>query len=166
MVIKNFTFVPDDPDLDNARPGSPHPFFSKISWGSSSSDAYCSKCIHSLTSIYNSRTLSTLIPDNRVRTGAGAEAQAAAEDRIEMQIFAHHTEQQDIDDKEVAPGFLANVLAFLKKIRKIRSPPSHYFGEEDHFGHIHLQRFSMGELQVATENFSPDNILGRGVFGK
>lgn len=42
MVFNYFSFIPGDPD---ARPGSPHHFFSQISSASSSPDASCGNCI-------------------------------------------------------------------------------------------------------------------------
>ncbi|OWM88919.1 hypothetical protein CDL15_Pgr020873 [Punica granatum] len=42
MVFKSLTFNPNDPDLVNARPGSPSPFFYLMSRSaSSSSDVWC-----------------------------------------------------------------------------------------------------------------------------
>ncbi|KAK6143724.1 hypothetical protein DH2020_024072 [Rehmannia glutinosa] len=51
-----------------------------------------------------------------------------------------------------------------------RKPHDHFFdvpAEEDPEVHLgQLKRFSLRELQVATDNFSIRNILGRGGFGK
>ncbi|KAE8672761.1 BRASSINOSTEROID INSENSITIVE 1-associated receptor kinase 1 [Hibiscus syriacus] len=60
----------------------------------------------------------------------------------------------------------AIVLALWRK----RTPQDHFFdvpAEEDPEVHLgQLKRFSLRELQVATDNFSNRHILGRGGFGK
>ncbi|XP_047319665.1 BRASSINOSTEROID INSENSITIVE 1-associated receptor kinase 1-like [Impatiens glandulifera] len=60
----------------------------------------------------------------------------------------------------------AIALAYWRK----RKPQDHFFdvpAEEDPEVHLgQLKRFSLRELIVATDNFSPKHILGRGGFGK
>lgn len=60
----------------------------------------------------------------------------------------------------------AIVLAWWRR----RKPQEHFFdvpAEEDPEVHLgQLKRFSLRELQVATDNFSNKHILGRGGFGK
>ncbi|KAG0470119.1 hypothetical protein HPP92_016819 [Vanilla planifolia] len=64
--------------------------------------------------------------------------------------------------------FAAPAIAFAWWSR--RKPQEHFFdvpAEEDPEVHLgQLKRFSLRELQVATDSFSPKNILGRGGFGK
>ncbi|VFQ80172.1 unnamed protein product [Cuscuta campestris] len=64
--------------------------------------------------------------------------------------------------------FSAPALAFAWWRR--RKPPDFFFdvpAEEDPEVHLgQLKRFSLRELQVATDSFSNKNILGRGGFGK
>ncbi|KAI3448277.1 hypothetical protein Pfo_004942 [Paulownia fortunei] len=60
----------------------------------------------------------------------------------------------------------AIALAWFRR----RKPQDHFFdvpAEEDPEVHLgQLKRFSLRELQVASDNFSNKNILGRGGFGK
>ncbi|XP_020580995.1 LRR receptor kinase BAK1 [Phalaenopsis equestris] len=64
--------------------------------------------------------------------------------------------------------FAAPAIAFAWWRR--RKPQDRFFdvpAEEDPEVHLgQLKRFSLRELQVATDSFSPKNILGRGGFGK
>ncbi|CAN6543120.1 unnamed protein product [Malus baccata var. baccata] len=63
-------------------------------------------------------------------------------------------------------GALAIAFAYCRR----RKPQDHFFNEpaeEDPEVHLRqLKRFSLRELQVATDTFSDKNILGRGGFGK
>ncbi|OWM73299.1 hypothetical protein CDL15_Pgr001413 [Punica granatum] len=61
MVLKSFTFIPDDLDLLNARPGSPHPFFYQISSASSSPDTRV-RSVGSLSTDY-----ATIVPIKKRR---------------------------------------------------------------------------------------------------
>ncbi|XP_023750652.1 BRASSINOSTEROID INSENSITIVE 1-associated receptor kinase 1 [Lactuca sativa] len=60
----------------------------------------------------------------------------------------------------------AIVLAYYRR----RKPQDHFFdvpAEEDPEVHLgQLKRFSLRELQVATDSFSNNNVLGKGGFGK
>nr|GEW50786.1 brassinosteroid insensitive 1-associated receptor kinase 1-like [Tanacetum cinerariifolium] len=64
--------------------------------------------------------------------------------------------------------FVGPAIAFIFWRR--RKPQDHFFdvpAEEDPEVHLgQLKRFSLRELQVATDSFSNKNILGRGGFGK
>ncbi|XP_062177462.1 BRASSINOSTEROID INSENSITIVE 1-associated receptor kinase 1-like [Alnus glutinosa] len=64
--------------------------------------------------------------------------------------------------------FAAPAIALVMWRRK--KPQDHFFdvpAEEDPEVHLgQLKRFSLRELQVASDNFSNKNILGRGGFGK
>ncbi|XP_059445465.1 BRASSINOSTEROID INSENSITIVE 1-associated receptor kinase 1-like [Corylus avellana] len=64
--------------------------------------------------------------------------------------------------------FAAPAIALVMWRR--RKPQDHFFdvpAEEDPEVHLgQLKRFSLRELQVASDNFSNKNILGRGGFGK
>lgn len=63
-------------------------------------------------------------------------------------------------------AILATIFALLRR----RKPHESYFdvpAEEDPEVHLgQLKRFSLRELQVATDGFSQKNILGKGAFGK
>nr|QNI22152.1 SERK-like protein 3 [Urochloa brizantha] len=68
----------------------------------------------------------------------------------------------------VALVFVVPAIAFA--IWRRRKPEEHFFdvpAEEDPEVHLgQLKKFSLRELQVATDSFSNKNILGRGGFGK
>ncbi|CAH9125637.1 unnamed protein product [Cuscuta epithymum] len=72
----------------------------------------------------------------------------------------------------VAAGaaLLFAVPAIFLAWRRKRKPQDHFFdvpAEEDPEVHLgQLKKFSLRELQVATDNFSNKHILGRGGFGK
>ncbi|KAI3755276.1 hypothetical protein L1987_55072 [Smallanthus sonchifolius] len=64
--------------------------------------------------------------------------------------------------------FMGPLIAFVWW--RCRKPQDHFFdvpAEEDPAVHLgQLKRFSLRELQVATDGFSNKNVLGRGGFGK
>lgn len=66
--------------------------------------------------------------------------------------------------------FYLQLLQFFLAWWRRRKPQDHFFdvpAEEDPEVHLgQLKRFSLRELQVASDNFSNRNILGRGGFGK
>jgi len=72
----------------------------------------------------------------------------------------------------VAAGaaLLFAILAIIFAMLRRRKPHESYFdvpAEEDPEVHLgQLKRFSLRELQVATDGFSQRNILGKGAFGK
>ncbi|XP_031393488.1 LRR receptor kinase BAK1-like isoform X1 [Punica granatum] len=163
MVFKHFTFTPDDTYLVNARPGSPHPFFSMMVSASPSPDA-CTSCIGSFTSATHRRSSSAPVQDKRVRSEAKAEAEVV--DEVTGQISDHHIVAEVYNDEDQALGLRPSVLAFWRRMSRRRTPQSrfsHTPGEDVQFGSI--KSFSLRELQVATNGFSPENILQTGVFG-
>ncbi|KAL6511678.1 LRR receptor kinase bak1 [Orobanche gracilis] len=74
----------------------------------------------------------------------------------------------------IAGGVAAGAALLIPAIAfawwRRRKPQEHFFdvpAEEDPEVHLgQLKRFSLRELQVATDSFSTKNILGRGGFGK
>ncbi|OWM73300.1 hypothetical protein CDL15_Pgr001414 [Punica granatum] len=84
MVLKYLTFIPDDPDFLNVRPGSPHPFFYLISSASSSPDVWSNcygSCAASVASAHR-RFLSTPVCEpTRVEEGAADEGRELASGR-------------------------------------------------------------------------------------
>ncbi|XP_031394987.1 uncharacterized protein LOC116206298 isoform X2 [Punica granatum] len=84
MVIRSLTFIPDDPDFLNVRPGSPHPFFSLISSASSSPDVW-SNCISGFAAgIASAHRRCRSTPDLQALEPVRAEAGAADEGRAQL----------------------------------------------------------------------------------
>ncbi|PKI74964.1 hypothetical protein CRG98_004736 [Punica granatum] len=122
----------------------------------------CTNCISSFTSATHRRSSSAPVQDKCVRV----EAELEAADEVTEQISNHHAVAEEYNDEVRPLGSQPSVLAFWRRMsrrRKLQSRFSRTPGEDIQF--LHIKRFSLRELLVATKRFSPENILHPGELG-